>query len=222
VGLVSLLLLALFIFVLGNLLFIPVWVAAWSLAAALTAPAQFLAVATNKRLRRNHALEHATINVLEERFGPHRLAGLAREDGFIIKGWGDPKAIRLAAEEGLARLKRGEKDLAVHDRCGTSWASANFVTAVVFLVLLFGLGRFSLANVILVMLLANLGGPVLGRLFQRYVTTSTDVEDLFITGFECQAAHLGWGRLLVNPALAGIPVVCHIRTATLLFYEDAA
>lgn len=209
----GLLALIVLILVVGGLFVLPMWLAAWSLAEALQAPGQFWAVASNRRLRRNHALEHATINVLEERFGPQRLAGLAREDGFWLKGFGDPALIREAAEEGLARLRRGETRLAVHDRCGTSRAVANLVTALVLVVLLAGFGRFSLVNVLMAILLANLAGPLLGRLFQRLVTTSADVGDLAIIGFECRAATNGWAQFIVNPFRAGLPLVCLVRTA---------
>ncbi len=211
----SLLLLAAVIFILGNLLLLPLWLAATSLTGALSAPAQFLKIAGNQRLRQNHALEHATLNVLEERFGRQRLSGMSREDGFILRGYGDPALIQWAAEEGLARLKRGEGGLALHDRCGTSIASANLVSSVVLLVLLFGLGRFSLLNVVGAMVLANLGGPVLGRLFQRFLTTTAVVDDVFIVGFDCGPAGSVWNPFFVNPAFGGVPLVCHVRTVAL-------
>jgi len=214
VGLLGLVLLAALIFVLGNLVILPLLSAAWSLAGALTAPGQFLSIAADRRLRQNHALEHATLNVLERRLGPQRLAGLARPDGFILRGLADPEAVRLAAAEGLARLKAGESHLALHDRCGTSIATANFVTSVALLGVLLGLGRFSLANVVLAMVLANASGPFLGRLCQRFLTTTPDVGDLYIVGFECRVAEPGWGALLVNPFQAGVPVVCLVRTVS--------
>jgi len=196
------------------------WLATQAFAAALAAPGQFLAIATNRKLRRNHALEHATINVMEQRHGPQRLAGMASEEGFTIRGYADAEVLREAAQEGLARLKRGEHWLAVHDRCGTSRAVGNLVSAVILLVVLFGLGRFSLVNVILVMLVANLVGPSLGRLLQVYVTTSTDVDDLYIVDFRCGVVRSGWELLLANPALAGVPVICQVRTASLVTYES--
>ncbi|RJQ04187.1 MAG: hypothetical protein C4551_11010 [Bacillota bacterium] len=217
-GVLSLLLLAALIFVVGNLVLLPLWLAATTLAGALHAPGQFLSIAGNRRLRQNHALEHATLNVLTERHGPPRLSGLAREGGFVLKGFADPESVRAAAEEGLTRLKLGERSLAIHDRCGTSMAAANLMASVFLLVALLGLGRLSLVNVILVMLLANLSGPAFGRLFQRFLTTTTDVKDVFIIGFECGVEQSGWPVFLVNPAHAGVPVVCFVRTALLRPY----
>ena len=43
-----------------------------------------------QKVRRNHALEHATVNVIEERYGPSNIAGMAYEDGFTLKGTLDP------------------------------------------------------------------------------------------------------------------------------------
>ncbi len=212
-GLLGLVLLAAVIFLLGNLVLVPLILAAGSLAGALGAPGQFLRIASRPRLRRNHALEHATLNVLEERYGPQTLNGFSREDGFVLRGVGDPEAVRLAAEEGLARLKGGERRLAIHRRCGTSIAAANFVTSLALLILLFGFGRFNLVNVVLVMLLANLAGPVLGRAAQRFLTTSTDVSGLFITGVEWGVAARGWGLLVTDPTADGVPVVVFVRTA---------
>lgn len=209
----SLLFLAALIFVLANLVLMPLWLSATSLAGSYSAPGRLLKVVSSRRLRQNHALEHATLNVLEERLGPRPLAGLAREDGFVLKGLADPETVRAAAEEGLARLKRGERALAYHRRCGTSRAVANLVTSVAFLVLLLGLGRFSLPYVVGAMVAANLGGPVFGRLVQGLLTTAPDVRGLAVAGVEYGVAQGGWALLLADPVRAGVPVVCFVRTA---------
>lgn len=209
------LLLAAVIFVLGNLVLVPLWLAATSLAGALGYPGRFISIAGNRRLRQNHALEHATLNVMAEKFGlPQRVSGQARPDGFVIRGYADPQAVRASAEEGLARLKRGETRLAVHDRCGTSIATASLVSSLALLAVLLGLGRLNLITVVAAMLLANVSGPLLGRAFQRLLTTSAHVDDVCIMGFQYAAAQPGWGFFLVNPLQAGVPVVCFIRTAT--------
>jgi hypothetical protein len=215
VGLLTLVLLAAVIFLLGNLVVLPLWLAVTSLAGVLNAPGRFLAVAGNRRLRQNHALEHATLNVLEERMGqPPRVSGQSRPDGFLLRGYTDPDMVRSAAEEGLARLKRGERRLAVHAGCGTSMAAANFVSSVTLVLLLLGLGRASLLTVVLAMVVANLSGPALGRLFQRFLTTSSNVSDVYILSLDCRVAEGGWGFLLANPVQAGVPVVCFVRTGT--------
>lgn len=214
---VGLLVLAAIIFVLGNLVALPLWLAATSLAGALSSPGRFMSIAANRRLRQNHALEHATLNVLEERLGgPQRVAGQARPEGFVIRGYADPELVRSSAEDGLARLKKGERTLAVHGRCGTSVATANLVSSLVLLAVLLGLGRLSLLTVVVAMLGANLSGPLLGRAAQRCLTTSPRVDDIGIVGFAFAAAEPSRaGLFLVNPAQAGVPVVCLFRTAPL-------
>ena len=167
-----------------SLVLIPFQFTFQSLVNIMTVPRQIYEIATNERLRSNHALEHATINAIEERFGPQRLAGMAREDGFLIRGAGDPSLVEAYARQGLERLRQGEANLAIHDRCGTSIASANVISSIVFLALLFQTGLFTLWNVILAMLIANLTGPLLGRLVQKLLTTSPHVENVEIMGVE--------------------------------------
>ena len=62
--------------------FIPLGFAAQSFMWLILGPGQLLRVLFNKKVRRNHALEHATVNVIEERYGPSNIAGMAYEDGF--------------------------------------------------------------------------------------------------------------------------------------------
>ncbi len=170
------------------LVFIPFKFAFNSIVILLSAPGQIFQIATNKILRKNHALEHATINVLEEKYGRGLFfSGLAREDGFFIRGSANPIEVEEAAREGLLRLQRGEKNLAVHTRCGTTILVVNLLSSIVFLAILFGLGAFSLLYVILAILLANLAGPSLGVFFQRLFTTSPKVKGMVIKGVESRS-----------------------------------
>ncbi|GAB6100687.1 DUF6391 domain-containing protein [Halanaerocella petrolearia] len=153
-----------------------------SIITLLYAPRQIIEIATNPALRRNHALEHATINVLEEKYGCQNLSGLSKEDGFYISGLFDPLVIEEAAYEGLTRLQQGETDLVVHRRCGTSMAMANILAAVIFFLLLFITKSFSLLNVFLALFLAKFLGPTLGVWFQKNFTTSYQVEGMSIEG----------------------------------------
>src|SRR5207247_8658926 len=75
-------------------------------------------------VRRNHALEHATISILLNRHGPMRLVGRAVPDGFYIYGDIPTDRLRELADEALTRLQRGEADLAVSPLCGTTIAVA--------------------------------------------------------------------------------------------------
>src|SRR3972149_699509 len=76
-------------------------------------------------VRRNHALEHATISILLSRHGPNiRVLGRAAPDGFYIYGGIPTETLRELAHEGLVRLQRGESHLAVSPLCGTNLAVA--------------------------------------------------------------------------------------------------
>ncbi|GAB6137434.1 DUF6391 domain-containing protein [Halanaerobaculum tunisiense] len=153
-----------------------------SIITLLHAPQQIIAIATNPDLRRNHALEHATINVLEEKYGCKNLSGWAQEDGFYISGVFNAAVIEEAAEEGLFRLQQGEQDLVVHKRCGTSLSMANILSALIFFTLLFITKTFSLFNVVIALLLANFLGPSLGVWVQKKFTTSAQVAGMVIAG----------------------------------------
>lgn len=64
--------------------------------------------------RRNHALEHATLHVLEEVDASSRLAGRSDWSGFWIYGEVGTGELASAAEEALTRLNDGENRLAIH------------------------------------------------------------------------------------------------------------
>jgi len=202
------LLIPLTVFFLFNLLLLPFGFTLRSLFSLLTIPGQIWQIATNRRLRANHALEHATINVIEEYYGPQQLAGFAREDGFFIKGQAQPHIIEEAARLGLRRLQQGEKDLAIHRRCGTSIAAANFLASLVFLLLLFITRHFTLINVLRAMVAANLLGPLFGDWLQARFTTLADVDNVDIVGVEYRVPDFGFFPL----NLGFVPTEFFVRT----------
>ncbi len=145
-----------------------------------TVPSQIYQIATNPSLRKNHGLEHATVNVLEKEYGYKNIAGFAEESGFYIIGADSKWVVEEAAARGLELMKRGNYGLAIHKRCGTSMTVANFISAVIFLLLLFYTGYFSIFNMVIAIILANLTGPYLGQIIQKYFTTSTDIGGMEI------------------------------------------
>jgi uncharacterized protein YqhQ len=179
------------LFFLLNLFLLPFKFTMQSLLTLITIPGQIWQIATNRRLRSNHALEHATINVIEERYGQQQLAGIANEDGFFIKGSVQPQLLEEAARIGLRRLQQGEKQLAIHKRCGTSMAAANFLSSAMFIFLLAATKQFTLLNVLLAILTANILGPLLGEQLQRYFTTQPDVNNMGIIGIEYRTPDYG-------------------------------
>ena len=171
----------------------------YSLVTIFTVPQQILNIAKNKDIRRNHALEHATSNILEKYAGRTLpISGIAQKNGFIISGLGNPNLILEAAQEGLRLLKSGECELAIHTRCGTSIAIANFTAAVIFLLILILTGHFSILSILISLILANMLGKNLGKLIQKYFTTSCDVENMHINGIQPEYKRDNPQYLLLN------------------------
>ena len=164
------------------LLFIPFKFTIDSLLTLLVAPQQIFKIATNSALRRNHALEHATINVLEETYTGQQLSGLAQENGFVIYGNLNPALVKQAAQEGLTRLQNGEQELVVHDRCGSSLIVGNILAAIIFLALLLQTGNLTILYVLVALLFSRLLRPLVGRYVQQLLTTSAEVEGMIIKG----------------------------------------
>jgi len=193
-----------------TLIFIPYGFTMYSLVTLFTVPQQIINIVSSKNIRRNHALEHATVNVLEKYAGRSLpISGIAQENGFIISGLQDPDLIIDAAQEGLHLLKQGDCRLAIHRKCGTSIAIANFVAAAIFLLILIFTGHFSILTIIFALLLANVLGPYLGEFSQKYFTTSCDVKEIEIEGIEPEFKGEGSYHLLLNH----IPGGYFIRTS---------
>ncbi len=76
------------------------------------------------RIRRNHALEHATLQVLASRNPTYRMAGYSDTKGFWMMGDIPTAEVEDAVDEALQRLEGGEHRLAVHPNCGTNFVAA--------------------------------------------------------------------------------------------------
>ncbi|MBI9044241.1 MAG: hypothetical protein JEZ06_07135 [Anaerolineaceae bacterium] len=72
-------------------------------------------------LRRNHALEHATLHVLGEKKLGNPMGGVSDIYGFWLFGDISTEGVMNAVEEARQRLNNGEHDLAVHPHCGTNY-----------------------------------------------------------------------------------------------------
>lgn len=134
-------------------------------------------------IRRNHALEHATVAVLLARTGPQRLAGRASVDGFVIVGEVETDALDAAAREALERLQRGQAGLAVSPLCGTNIVVTAALAALgATLMLAFGSGSQRLPNAFMAAMACAVAGQPGGRIVQRHLTTLTDHADIEIVG----------------------------------------
>lgn len=133
-------------------------------------------------VRRNHALEHATIAILLSRQGPMRVVGRAVTDGFYIYGDVPTERLREFADEALDRLQHGEAHLAVSPLCGTNIAVAGVLAGVgSYLALGAGPRRLGgISGAIIAAMLAVLAAQPLGRLIQKHYTTSPDLAGVRI------------------------------------------
>jgi hypothetical protein len=136
-------------------------------------------------VRRNHALEHATIAVLANKLGHDvRLVGRATRSGFYLYGDMPADRVEESAAEALYRLRRGESHLAVSPMCGTNLAVAGVLAGLASLLALGNRGRLErVPNVLLASMLAVLMAQPLGRLAQKHVTTDADLSDTELIGF---------------------------------------
>lgn len=181
-------LLVAFVFVLF-LFLLPILYSLQAVGSLFVYPRQLKNMFGNRILRRNHALEHATILVMMEREPGRRFNGFSTDEGFFVQGVRSTDEVDSAAREALRRLRAGEKKLAVHRNCGTTIVAANLLAAVFFLGAL-GLGLYLGWNIYLLVL----GGVVLSLVLrvplslflQRFVTTDVDLSN----------AEVGW----VEPA----------------------
>ncbi len=137
------------------------------------------------RIRRNHGLEHATINVLSEIFPYRSMAGYSYPGGFFIIGDVPTEHLREAATEALSRLNNGERQLAIHPNCGTNYAVAGFMAGLLVWLGLAGArkAREKIARLPLAVALATIGliaSQPLGPKVQERVTTSGYPQGLTI------------------------------------------
>ena len=150
------------------------------------------------KTRRSHALEHATIQMLNRRHPKMRLAGRSTPYGFYIYGHVSSQEVKSAAVEALGQLRQGFNALAIHPRCGTNFVTAGTLVGLVsFLAMLPGNDRSRRQRLPLVLLLSTLTllfAQPLALLVQTHVTTEANLESTSIVGIKSYRA----GRVLVH------------------------
>jgi hypothetical protein len=135
-----------------------------------------------RRIRQNHALEHATFTILSQ-WNPH-FSGSARSfsDGFIVFGNVDLGELRRASEEALRRLQAGEAELAIHPNCGTNLAVG---ISLVTLGTLLGMASNHQRTRVMAAAASSFAGWAaarpLGEYVQKHFTTLPDLEGVRIT-----------------------------------------
>lgn len=129
-------------------------------------------------VRRNHAIEHATVTLMLERGMRVPMGGYSISPGFIIWSRASLEDVSLAARDALDLLKAGNSDLAISPYCGTNIVSFVVVGALAARIFAGSKKGFwsILRGAVAAVLAAVLLGRPLGRLLQRHFTTLPDVE----------------------------------------------
>lgn len=146
-----------------------------------------------RRLRRNHALEHATMQVLSGRYPGLRMAGISNPNGFYMVADVPTELMTDATLEAHKRLQNGEADLAVHPNCGTNLAVSGAIASAVAGAVLAATTALekktkwyhyliALGAAVPAFFLSRPVGPVV----QKYVTTSSDLGKTKVTGVYSQ------------------------------------
>jgi hypothetical protein len=152
------------------------------------------------QIRRNHALEHATLHTLSNQLPHTMLMGHSDFGGFWIIGDVQPESLHSAVQEALSRLRAGEYQLAIHPNCGTNYITAGTLAGLAGVAAMIGSGRRwqdKLGRLPLAASLATLAlifSQPLGLLLQARVTTSAELGSLEITSI----SHKIQGRLTVH------------------------
>ena len=137
-----------------------------------------------RRIRRNHALEHATIAVLLEQGARPPLGGYSTSGGFFIFGSEPTDRVTQAAEQALARLAGGEGELGISPYCGTNLVTGALLSGILS-ALIMGRGRHRMRRVphlAVAVLGATIVSRPLGRALQRHFTTLADMNGMEIAG----------------------------------------
>lgn len=135
-----------------------------------------------RRIRQNHALEHATITILSGLVPNLRVSARSSSRGFIIFGDVDLGQLRRALDEALRRLQAGEAELAIHPNCGT-----NLVVGVSVLTIgtLLGMAstraRTRIASTAFSSVAGLMAARPLGEYVQRHFTTLPDLKGVRVT-----------------------------------------
>ena len=140
------------------------------------------------RVRRNHALEHATINLLSQRYPGAQVLGLSGPFGFTLYTSLDVGTVERMVPQALVSLQHGMTGLAYHENCGTNLVMTATLTTMATLLWLRPRRRSTLGQLIerfpqaiLLNAIALLVAAPLSHWVQIHMTTASDLEGVEIT-----------------------------------------
>lgn len=134
-------------------------------------------------VRRNHALEHATVTTLLEAGSPTPLGGYSTPGGFLIFGRASLEEVHAAAQQALAALKAGREELAISPHCGTNIATAALLSGLLAKAIL-ARGRRIVRMPVAIAAMVGVGflSRPIGNALQRHFTTLAELDGVEITG----------------------------------------
>ncbi len=154
-----------------------------------------------RRVRQNHALEHATVTILAGTLPGLSVSARSNTRGFTIFADVDPTLVRRCANEALTRLRAGEAELAIHPNCGTNLAVGMSLAMIGSLWSLTALRpRTRVASALASSIAGAMVARPLGSLAQKYLTTQPDLSDVRIV--EVRTRRL-FGRRVVEAVTSG-------------------
>lgn len=135
-----------------------------------------------RRIRQNHALEHATITILSNYIPDLRISARSSSHGFIIFGDVDLGQLRRALDEALRRLLAGEAELAIHPNCGTNLVvGVSLLTFGTLLGMTSSRARTRVATAALSSVAGMAAARPLGEFVQKHFTTLPDLQGVRVT-----------------------------------------
>jgi len=141
-------------------------------------------------IRRNHAVEHATIHILSQQHPTRAISGYSDMHGFWIIGAIPGEDIRLAVDEAIKRLQGGESRLAYHPNCGTNFVTTGVMAGLAAWLAMLGSGRKMsdkldrLPTVFIFSTLAVIAAQPLAARVQIHGTTSSDLGEYHLLRIE--------------------------------------
>jgi len=157
-----------------------------------------------RKVRRNHALEHATIHMLGRKVKDMPVAAHSNNSGFVVIGDVPTDALESAVNEAIKRLKAGESEWAVHPNCGTNLATAGGLTTFSGWI---GLGRGKkltldrISWTMTLMLISIILSQPLGMRLQEHITTKADVGDLELLSVKRREFSFGNRKLVTHAVI---------------------
>lgn len=142
-----------------------------------------------QNIRRNHALEHATITILRRKGELGALGGISGPRGFWLLGDIDPTTLQEAVDEAMLRLKAGEKHLAIQQQCGANYAVPGMLAGFAAWLIMLMPGKKNLKTqfnrlpmVMLAVTMVTIVAAPLGPVAQQLFLTDADLGDMRVVG----------------------------------------